>query len=143
MTRFWVVFASAAAALLLPASGTEAIDHLMADDFIGRFRVNGALNGDTYLADPRGLTVYTHEKDPPGKSVCTAACAEAWLPVPATATDTAVMPFTVIKRDDGALQWAYQDKPLYRNGTDMQPGHTNGDGVEGAWFIVMVGAHEM
>ncbi len=49
---------------LLAASGAEATTHLMADNFIGKFRVNDVAPGKFVLTDPEGLTLYTSEKDP-------------------------------------------------------------------------------
>jgi predicted lipoprotein with Yx(FWY)xxD motif len=43
--------------------------------------------------------------------------------------------FTIITRDDGGKQWAYQGKPLYRWARDAKPGDTTGDGVIAAWWV--------
>ena len=37
--------------------------------------------------------------------------------------------FTVITRDDGKRQWAFDGKPLYFNATDSRPGDRKGGGV--------------
>ena len=42
----------------------------------------------------------------------------------------------MIKRDDGAMQWAYKGKPLYTWAKDTKPGDITGDGfLNGVWHI--------
>jgi predicted lipoprotein with Yx(FWY)xxD motif len=41
--------------------------------------------------------------------------------------------YTIVTRDDGSTQWAYDGKPLYGWKNDKQPGDTTGDGVGGKW----------
>ena len=43
--------------------------------------------------------------------------------------------WTVITRDDGSKQWAYQGKPLYTWLKDTKPGDRTGDGVNNAWRV--------
>lgn len=65
------------------------------------------------LADAKGMTLYTFDKDEGGKSACNGECAHFWLPVAATATDKASGVWTMITREDGSKQWAYKGKPIY------------------------------
>jgi predicted lipoprotein with Yx(FWY)xxD motif len=42
----------------------------------------------------------------------------------------------MIKRDDGAMQWAYKGKPLYTWTKDSKAGDITGDGFNnGVWHI--------
>lgn len=88
------------------------------------------------MVDPRGMTVYTFDKDKRRKSVCLDKCAENWPPVQAS---TAVLspPFNTIKRPDGTLQMTYKGKPLYTFIKDKNPGDKTGDNLmQGAWHAV-------
>jgi predicted lipoprotein with Yx(FWY)xxD motif len=68
--------------------------------------------------------------------VCNADCAAKWPPYRPTAGERDVRDFTVIKRDDGSLQWAYKGKPLYTFVGDTKTGDKTGDGVNGVWHVV-------
>ena len=87
------------------------------------------------LADAKGMTLYTFDRDSGGKSVCSGQCATNWPPVMATATSKAMGKWTVIARDDGSKQWAYDGKPLYLWSKDTKPGDVTGDGVNNVWKI--------
>jgi len=87
------------------------------------------------LADRKGMTLYTFDKDPAGKSVCNAACAKVWPPLMATASDRSSGNYTVIIRDDGSLQWAYKGKALYTWAKDSKPGDRTGDGWSMVWSL--------
>jgi predicted lipoprotein with Yx(FWY)xxD motif len=43
--------------------------------------------------------------------------------------------WSLIKRDDGSMQWAYKGKPLYLWIKDGKPGERTGDGFKGVWHI--------
>ena len=94
-------------------------------------------SGDV-LTDSKGMTLYTFDKDPAGsgRSVCNGGCAANWPPLVAEAEAKASGPFTVITRDDGSKQWAYDGKPLYLWVKDKKPGDRTGDGVRNAWHVV-------
>jgi predicted lipoprotein with Yx(FWY)xxD motif len=95
--------------------------------------------GDTslgkVLTDAKGLTLYTYDKDEPGKSNCTGLCAVAWPPVTAPEGASATAGFTVIERGSGTRQWAYKGRPLYTYVFDMSPGDVKGDGDDGVWHV--------
>jgi predicted lipoprotein with Yx(FWY)xxD motif len=111
-----------AVALVLPALAYAAGEPAMVTDGV--------------LTDHKGMTLYTFEKDKDGKSACNAKCAENWPPLMA---ESAAMPsghWTVITRDDGSSQWAYDGKPLYTFVRDTKAGEMTGDGLmEGAWKV--------
>lgn len=85
-----------------------------------------------------GNTLYVFDNDlGSAGSTCNEACADAWPPV--LVTDGAVdnMPgLSVITRDDGSLQAAYQGRPLYFYAADTAAGEMNGQGVNGVWWVV-------
>jgi len=88
------------------------------------------------LADPNGMTLYTYDKDSPGKSNCYGECAEYWPPMKAAADAKPVGDLTIIKRDDGTMQWADEGKPLYTFVKDKKPGDVTGDNFKNIWHIV-------
>jgi len=85
------------------------------------------------LADAQGRTLYVSDR-----SACDRACAEDWKPFPAPAIAGALGDWSAVRRDDGATQWAYKGKPLYRYARDWKAGATNGDGAVGAWHAAIV-----
>jgi len=94
------------------------------------------------LADASGMTLYTFAKDTKGsgKSACSGGCATNWPPLTVTggapsnpAGVTGAL--TVVTRDDGSMQIAYNGMPLYRFAADKAPGDTKGDGVGGIWSV--------
>ncbi|EJN06591.1 hypothetical protein PMI42_08188 [Bradyrhizobium sp. YR681] len=88
------------------------------------------------LVDPKGMTLYTYERDTSGKSSnCNGKCTESWVPLPATADAKAIGDFTVISRNDGSKMWAYRYRPLYTSPADKAPGDANGIATTLQWRI--------
>ncbi|QHJ00556.1 hypothetical protein GT347_22795 [Xylophilus rhododendri] len=87
------------------------------------------------LVDAQGMTLYTFDRDAAGKSACNGPCVAMWPPVMAAADAKTMSEFTVVKRDDGAGQWAYKGKPVYRFKDDMAVGDTKGENFRGVWHI--------
>ena len=93
---------------------------------------------DGVLTNPAGMTLYTFDRDAAdsGKSACAGPCAANWPAFPAVATATPSGEWTIVARDDGSRQWAYQGKPLYTFVKDASPGDRTGDGfLSGAWHV--------
>lgn len=90
------------------------------------------------LVDASGMTLYTFDKDAAnsGKSVCNDQCAKAWPPVAAAAGAKPEGDLSIITRDDGSTQWAYQGKPVYLYVKDTKPGDMNGDNFRDAWHVI-------
>ena len=87
------------------------------------------------FADGKGLTLYTSAASTP----CVGPCLETRRPLtaPLLAVDIdATADWTIVKRPDQTLQWAYQGKPLYRSVKDTKAGDTNGEGD--IWHAVLV-----
>ena len=110
-----------AAALILPSMALAAEPAMMKDGV---------------MTDHKGMTLYTFDKDTGGKSVCTGQCAENWPPLMAKADDKAEGKWSIIKRDDGSMQWAYDGKPLYYFVKDKAPGQKEGDKMKDVWHVI-------
>lgn len=96
--------------------------------------VKVAKTADSSLfTDAKGMTLYTYDTDTAGKSACNGACATSWPPLMATADATPVGKFSIVTRDDGSKQWAYDGKALYLWKSDAKPGDATGEGVAGKW----------
>jgi predicted lipoprotein with Yx(FWY)xxD motif len=89
------------------------------------------------LADARGMTLYVSDDDAQGRSKCDAACAETWQPLAAARLAKPSGDWSVVTRDDGTRQWAFQGKPLYLYADDHAPGDSNGEGTQGRWHAAM------
>lgn len=87
------------------------------------------------LVDAKGMTLYTFDRDSAGKSACNGNCAGNWPPLMAQADAKAMGKWSVVTRDDGSKQWAYDGKPLYAWVKDTKPGDVTGDGVNNVWHI--------
>ena len=98
------------------------------------------------LANGSGLTLYYFSADKPdsGKSVCTGGCAVAWPPLaaPVKAPAGGHLPGTlgVISRPGGVRQVTLNGFPVYTYVGDKAPGQVTGDGKEGAWHVIKLGA---
>ena len=87
------------------------------------------------LVDEKGMTLYVYDKDATGKSNCDPKCTAKWPPFKATADAKASGDWSIVKRTDGAMQWAYKGKPLYLWEKDKAPGDVTGEGVNNVWHI--------
>lgn len=95
-----------------------------------------AMTSGGKLVDAKGMTLYTFDKDAAGKSNCNGPCANNWPPLAASSGAASMGKYTVVTREDGSKQWAYDGKPLYTWAKDSKPGDTTGDGLgSGAWHV--------
>ena len=122
-----------AAAVLLAAAAVSY--SAAADEDYGPFKEMKTSAGNV-LVDAKGMTLYTFDKDESGKSNCSGDCAKAWPPAAAMASDKPTGGLTIIKRDDGTMQWADDGKPLYTFVKDTKPGDVNGDNFKNIWHVV-------
>jgi predicted lipoprotein with Yx(FWY)xxD motif len=97
------------------------------------------VDGATVFSDRRGLPYYTSDKDTqPGRSTCSGDCLKVWSAAIAPTDAKPIGDWSVITRDDGSRQWAFENKPLYGFSKDEAPGDAKGDGAEdGAWHTVL------
>lgn len=78
-------------------------------------------------ADARGLTLYTRDADPLGKSECVDECAKTWIPALVMRGAAPVATWSIITRVDGSKQWALKGKALYTYVKDEDPGSVGGN----------------
>lgn len=108
-------------------------------------KVGNNVSFGSILTDGDGFTLYTFLQDSPGKSNCSGSCAATWPPVTTTASAPPTVTgapgnFSLVTRDDGTKQVAYNGSPLYRYTPDKAPGQTNGQGVGNVWFVAAASA---
>jgi predicted lipoprotein with Yx(FWY)xxD motif len=97
-----------------------------------------------FLVESNGMTLYAFTGDEAGQSNCDPACMQTWTPLISAerATGDMDVQLTLIGSTplaDGSLMVTYNDMPLYRFTGDRIPGDINGQGIDGAWFIVTPG----
>jgi predicted lipoprotein with Yx(FWY)xxD motif len=81
------------------------------------------------LVNARRMTLYTLDGDTgTGKTTCSGACLETWIPLTAPAVANTMGDFAPIARADGVRQWTWRGKPLYLYSGDAEAGDVNGDG---------------
>ena len=100
------------------------------------FAADPAMMKGGMMVDHKGMTLYTFDKDSGGKSMCNDDCAKNWPPMMAPAGAKADGKWSVIKRDDGHMQYAYDGKPLYTFVKDKAPGDMTGDKMKDVWHVV-------
>ncbi len=93
-----------------------------------------------HLADAKGMTLYWFKKDAPGKSACAGPCVEKW-PVyhrekVKAGKGLSDGDFGTITREDGKKQTTFRGYPLYYWAGDKAKGDTNGQGLNGVWYVV-------
>ncbi|MBX4965458.1 COG4315 family predicted lipoprotein [Rhizobium binae] len=112
---------------------------LLAATVLSAFAAEPAKMVDTkmgkILANAKGMTLYTFDKDAMGKSNCDEACLKKWPAFHAAAKAKAEGEWSLVKAADGKEMWAYQGKPLYTFAGDKKPGDMTGDGVGGVWHV--------
>ena len=96
------------------------------------------------LVNARGMTLYLFTQDKHGRSTCTGRCTRVWPPVlvdgePTAASGVVKEKLSTRARANGRRQLLYNGHPLYTLTADTAPGQINGQGFEGAWFVVSPG----
>ena len=74
------------------------------------------------IGDADGRTVLIHDKDKPRVSNCRRECAEEFPPLLAPRDAKAFGDWSLVRREDGTRQWAYQSRPLYTWVKEQAPG---------------------
>ncbi len=100
-----------------------------------------AATADGVLVNPKGLTLYTYDRDvaDSGVSACTGDCAVKWPPFTVAAAGNPPAGYSMVRRIDGSTQWAFRGQPLYTWPEDQEPGDRYGDNYEGIWHVVEPG----
>ncbi len=92
------------------------------------------------FANDKNQALYFSEKDAPGQSACDAACAKEWPPFTAPPGARSVGDWSLIARDDGAMQWAFRGKALYSSVKDVRGAGASGHDVDGHRILEIVPA---
>ena len=121
MTRHTLTWMTLAAVLSLPSLA---------------YAQGPAMMKDGMMVDQKGMALYTFDKDAAGKSNCNTTCADNWPPLMAMSTDKPSGKWTIVKRDDGMMQWAYDGKPVYTFTKDTAPGEMKGDKMKDMWHVI-------
>jgi predicted lipoprotein with Yx(FWY)xxD motif len=74
------------------------------------------------FTDTKQMTLYSQTT----VAACTGACLEMWVPLPAPQAASPVGDWTIVTRNDGVRQWAFQGRPIYRSTKDVKPADANG-----------------
>jgi predicted lipoprotein with Yx(FWY)xxD motif len=103
---------------------------------------SATVNGQsvTVLTNAQGMTLYYLKPDTATTSNCTGSCASTWTPLvftssgsPASAT---ALPGTLsVVTDANGQQVEFNGHMLYTYTGDTAPGQTNGEGIQGVWFV--------
>jgi predicted lipoprotein with Yx(FWY)xxD motif len=91
--------------------------------------------GYVFRRFPGSQRLYFYDQDRGGRSFCNEGCDSARPPVLAPAAAKPMGEWTVIRRDDGQLQWAYRGHPVYTMYHDA-PNDPHGDGEGGVWHLL-------
>ena len=115
MSKFMKPTAWALAALMLSAAATRA---------------------EEMVTDANGMTLYTFDKDEGGTPTCYDDCAVKWPPYVAKEGDAMAEDWTMVKRTDDTMQWAYDGKPVYFFQGDTKKGDMAGNGMGEVWHVI-------
>jgi predicted lipoprotein with Yx(FWY)xxD motif len=94
------------------------------------------------VVDAEGMTLYGFTPDEPtGEPTCYDDCAAAWPPLTVDGAFTVgagldMADFSTATRTDGSTQLKLGIYPLYYFADDAAPGDTNGQGLQGIWFVI-------
>lgn len=88
----------------------------------------------TYKSFPSLLALYIFEGEPEGQSTCDKTCSAVWPIIQAQRSDKPMGLWTIVQRDDGRLQWAFRNKPLYTYFEDSST-DVRGIGKNMDWYL--------
>ena len=94
----------------------------------------GAAGAWGYKSFPQLLPLYVFQGEPAGRSLCDRDCTAVWPIIRAEENDKPVGFWTIVKRDDGRLQWAYKNRPVYTYFED-RPNDPKGVGKNMDWYL--------
>jgi predicted lipoprotein with Yx(FWY)xxD motif len=91
-----------------------------------------------YYRAPGERSLYFNDREASrGEILCIDACLEFWIPFEAAVYPSIDPPWSVIRRPDERLQWAFEGKPLYTYRRDSFPGARTGEGAgRGVWMLL-------
>lgn len=89
---------------------------------------------DGLLTDEAGIPLYNSKREAPGTSDCYDTCLNFYVPYKAAPDAQPKGDHSLIKRQDGSLQWAYKGKALYRWWNEKNP--KVADGHVQNWYLI-------
>jgi len=105
-------------------------------------RQNARLH-EQILVNPGGRTLYHLKTETAHHIRCTGTCEHLWPPLLVRSRSTRLVMaagasgrLTIVRRPNGRLQVALNGMPLYTFSRDHRSGETNGQGLEGVWFVI-------
>jgi predicted lipoprotein with Yx(FWY)xxD motif len=107
---------------------------------IHEVNVRSSAAGD-YLTGEDGRSLYLFANDTSSTSTCVDQCAQNWPPFTLDEGDSVVAGSGVTgtlgtsQRPDGSTQVTINGRPLYYFAADTAAGQTNGQGINGVWFL--------
>lgn len=96
----------------------------------------GMALAQTVATGEGGRSLYTFDQDTGGVSTCYDQCAQNWPPYLGDNAADKGPGWTLVRRNDGTMQWAHNGKPAYYFVGDANPGDVNGDGRAGVWHLL-------
>jgi predicted lipoprotein with Yx(FWY)xxD motif len=93
-----------------------------------------------------GRTLYYLSTETPSSLQCTGSCTTTWPPLEIAGGATPTLAsgvageLTTLSRSDGSTQLVYDGHPVYYYSGDSGVGQSNGQGVDGTWFVMSVAA---
>ncbi len=112
------------------------ISKLAIGTYTATFLSIAAANAAGMATAENGMTLYVFDKDTAGVSTCYDACAAMWPAYVGKADSKLAEGWTLVKRTDGTLQFAFNKKPVYFYAPDKAKGDKLGDGKGGVWHII-------
>ena len=94
-----------------------------------------------FLAGEAGRSLYVLTNDPRNTSTCSGGCAANWPAFVLKDGETAIAgdgvsgTIATFARSDGSMQVSVGDHPVYYFAGDQAAGDTNGQGINGVWFL--------
>lgn len=117
-----------------PTQASEAAYRPYNNEYIPNYRASTSIG--SVMTTPDGATIYTFDRDQLGQTTCYADCASQWPPVLAAAGAQPYGRMSLVDRDGGQRQWAYDGKPLYTFAGDQKHGDVKGDNAGAVWHVV-------
>lgn len=89
------------------------------------------------LSTSKGVTLYLYTPDGKNKSNCIGACAATWPPLKTKGKPRAGAGIKAkLLGQTKGHQVTYAGHPLYRYSGDSAAGQTNGENIDGIWFVL-------
>jgi predicted lipoprotein with Yx(FWY)xxD motif len=140
-TGFAGLAALAAVAALVAACGSSSSSGSSSTGgsavAVATITVSGS--SEQVLTNSSGYTLYYLTQDSPTSVTCTGSCAQTWPPLllssgQPTSSSSLPQALTTVSGGNGR-QVEYDGHPLYHYSGDSGPNQSNGEGVDGVWFV--------